>query len=335
MMMLWKFHGLTIAGETNNLELRERWAASFASLPPAEATTPDLRFELGLASDIPPTPPGPPHFQQDNLLAYYLNGPTLIAHFPRFGQLRLDLSSGATHGQIVPAALSTYGALEDLLAIGLSPHMRRRGMFLIHAFAATPTPALPHPQKARIGEGEWAGVLIVGSIGAGKTTTGMSLLNAGWKLLSNDSPILNAEGEVLQYPGLLAAYPETFARFPTTVHWAEAHIQTTAGRKKLTVAAEDIWPEVWCNRAPARAIVFPQIEKRAEHALEKLSPPEALRRLLPHAVEQWDTAMMPEHLRVLRLLVERAPAYLLRLGPEVLSIPSLLKRTILQSSQFS
>lgn len=320
--MMWNFHGLTIAGQTNDSDLRERWRASFASLPAATTPSPTLRLELDLTGTVPPAPPGQPHFQQGDLLAYYLNGQTVSAHFPRFGQLTLDLNTGATHGQLVSAALTTYGALEDLIAIGLSPHLRRRGLFLIHAFAATLTNN--HVPEA---------VLIVGSIGAGKTTTGMSLLNAGWKLLSNDSPALNADAEVLHYPGLLAAYPETFARFPATAQWATTHIQTTAGREKLTVAADVIWPEIWQARAPARAIVFPQIEKRAGHALEKLSPPDALRRLLPHAVEQWDAAMMPEHLRVLRLLVERAPAYLLRLGPDVLAIPDVVRATLITNYQ--
>lgn len=318
--MLWNIHGLTLMGQTNHSELGERWQASFASLPahdPHDQSRTlraggDLRFELNLVPDVPPAPPGQPRFQQGNLLAYYRDpsGPIVIAHFPRFGQLTLDLARGVTSGEIVPAALTTYGALEDLIAIGLSPHLRRKGMFLIHAFAAA---------------SDSRAILIVGSIGAGKTTTGLSLLNAGWKLLSNDSPILNAEADVMRYPGLLAAYPDTFARFPATAHWADSRLQTTEGRQKLTVAAEAIWPEVWCDRAPARAIVFPQIEHRAEHALEALSAPEALRRLLPHAVEQWDTAMMPEHLRVLRLLVEQAPAYLLRLGPDVLAIPDVLR----------
>lgn len=317
--MRWNFHGLTLVGQTNHIELGERWQASFASLPTrhphgqprASNEGGDLRFELNLASEVPPAPPGQPRFRQGDLLAYYLDpsGQNVIAHFPRFGRLTLDLAKGVTSGEIVLAALTTYGVLEDLIAIGLSPHLRRQGMFLIHAFAAV--------RDARA-------ILVVGSIGAGKTTTGMSLLNAGWKLLSNDSPILNADAEVLHYPGLLAAYPETFARFPATAHWASTRIQSTAGRKKLTVAAEDIWPEVWGDQAPAGAIVFPQIENRAEHAIEALAPPEALRRLLPHAVEQWDTAMMPEHLRVLRLLVERTPAYLLRLGPDVLAIPAVL-----------
>jgi hypothetical protein len=92
----------------------------------------------------------------------------------------------------------------------------------------------------------------------------------------------------------------------------------------LTVAAESIWPDVWIERAPAAAILFPQIESRADHALDPVGPPEALRRLLPHAVEQWDREMIPPHLAALRRLVEAAPAYLLRLGPKVEAIPALL-----------
>jgi hypothetical protein len=65
-------------------------------------------------------------------------------------------------GRILPAALETHGVFEDVVAIGLSPLLRRRGMFLIHAFAAAPTPY-------------HAGVVLIGDIGAGKTTTGLAM----------------------------------------------------------------------------------------------------------------------------------------------------------------
>jgi hypothetical protein len=185
-------------------------------------------------------------------------------------------------------------------------------MFLIHAFAAA--------YRGRA-------VLLVGGVGAGKTTTGMALLNSGWRLLSNDSPILTQEGEVLSYPGVLAAYGETFGRFPAAAHLAE-RAPERKGRAKITVEAEAVWPAVWQERAPVGAIFFPQIEARAEHLLEPLSPPEALRRLLPHAVEQWDRALIPRHLALLRSLVERAPAYILRLGPDVLAVPTVLANVL-------
>ena len=39
-------------------------------------------------------------------------------------------------------------------------------------------------------------------------------------------------------------------------------------------------------------IVFPKIESRGDHFLEPLSQPEALRLIIPHAIEQWDKAMI-------------------------------------------
>ena len=305
--MRWNLHGLVIEGMTNDALLHDHWQRSFASCPAATGS-PDLSFALDIVSEVPPRPSREPQFRQGDLLEYTLDGRTAIAHFPRFGQLRLDLASGTTEGQIVSAALSTYGVFEDLVAIGLSPHLRRRGLFLIHAFAAA------YASRA---------ALLVGGIGSGKTTTGMAWLNAGWKLLSNDSPIINASAEVLSYPGLLAAYPETFARFEATTELAKT-APDVDGRQKLTIAAEQIWPDVWIDRAAAGAIFFPQIESRPDHTVESIAPPEALRRLLPHAVEQWDREMIPEHLKVLRQLVESAPAYLLRLGPDVTALPTLL-----------
>lgn len=307
--MKWQLHDLIIEGVTNDAVVAANWQTSFGSLPQPVAAAPTITVTLELVDNIPTPPDGEPQFRQGYLLHYFVAGEQVTAHFPRFGQLQLDLSAGVTRGRIVQPAVDTYGVLEDLIAIALSPHLRRRGQFLIHAFAA-----------AYQGQG----VLIVGGIGAGKTTTGMSLLNAGWQLLSNDSPILTVEGQVRRYPGVLAAYPETFARFPTTAHLAQTPVNKT-GRQKITYPAEAVWPDVWLAQAPLRLILFPQIENRASHELERLSPPAALTRLLPHAVEQWDRPLIPRHLALLRTLVEQAPAYLLHLSPDVLAIPKLLE----------
>jgi hypothetical protein len=316
--MRWNFHGLVIEGLTNDDELRQHWQTSFASRP-TTSVQPGLSLSLNVVSDAPPRPDGEPQFRKNDLLEYYFFGEAVTAHFPRFGQLRLDLARGLTEGQIVSAALHTYGVIEDLIAVGLSPHLRRRGMFLIHAFAASRIQSAP-TKGGILTAPTKGGILIVGNIGAGKTTTGMALLNAGWKLLSNDSPILNDKAEVLSYPGVLAAYPDTFARFETTAHVAA----DAEPKKKLTIPAERVWPDVWLDRAPAAAIFFPQIESRANHALERLSQPEALRLILPHAIEQWDRAMIPAHLALLNRLVQSAPAYRLRLGPDTSTIPAVI-----------
>jgi hypothetical protein len=303
--MCWRLHSITVAGSSSNARVTRRWQATFASRPHTDDTA-DVRYHLEVVDRVPESPAGEPRYRQGDLLAYFVRGDRVIAHLPRYGQLRIGLADGTTEARIVIDAIESYGVLEDLVAVGLSPHLRRRGMFLLHAFAA-----------ARAGRT----VLLVGDVGAGKTTTGMALLDAGWRLLSNDSPIISTSAEVLSYPGLLAAYPDTFARLKATRHLAD---NVPPGGGKITVRAETLWPDVWLDRAVPGAVVFPQIESRSDHSLEPLAPPDALRGLLPHAVEQWDRPMIGEHLRVMRLLVERAPAFRLRLGPDVASIPGLL-----------
>jgi hypothetical protein len=317
--MFWDLHGVTIKGNWNAAAVGERWLASFRSRPPGKAAA-DLSFSLNLVTAVPPSPPQPAQFQQSDLLEYYLSGQHVIAHLPRYGQLSLNLATGETFGEVTQAALETYGVFEDLIAIGLSPHLRRRGMFLIHAFAATPSPA-PLARHRKFTDEGGSGVLIVGQIGSGKTTTGMALLNAGWKLLSNDSPIITTHGEILSYPGLLAAYPNTLQRFASTRSLISLNADTS---QKIVVAAESIWSDVWAERAQPHAILFPQIESRDDHSLEPLSKPETLRLLLPHAIEQWDKEMMPAHLAALNQLVQTASAYRLRLGPETSILPDLI-----------
>jgi hypothetical protein len=97
------------------------------------------------------------------------------------------------------------------------------------------------------------------------------------------------------------------------------------------VAAESLWPAVWAERARPGAILFPHIEPRPDHRLEPLTQPEALRLILPHAIEQWDKKMIPAHLALLNQLVQAAPAYRLRLGPETSTLPEIIVSALRQN----
>jgi hypothetical protein len=136
---------------------------------------------------------------------------------------------------------------------------------------------------------------------------------------------VNGSGvEVLAYPGLLSAYPDTLSRFAEL----QRLIPPGAAREKTIFAAEAVYPDVWLDNALAGALVFPRIEARADHALERLPPAEALTQLLPHAIEQWDRDMIPAHFKLLNQLVQTTPAYRLRLGPDTASLPAVLAQTL-------
>ncbi|MBI1801784.1 MAG: hypothetical protein HYR71_09175 [Chloroflexi bacterium] len=314
-------HGIVVDCDAPDAELRARWDASFASCPRAEQSAAAITFRLRLAPSLPPAPDTPPIFSQGDLLSVHQPAQgaperLTVIHFPRFGQLRIRLAEQVVEGVLIPAALDTYGVFEDVVAMGLSALLRRHGLFLIHAFAAAI---------------DGRALLLVGDIGSGKTTTGISLLRAGWQLLSNDSPLLTARSAtvwVLSYPGLLSADQDTLRRFPELQPLAAQPTVAPTGRVKITFAAESIYPGVWLAEAPARAIVFPRVAHRATHQVTRLSEPDALRRLLPNAIDRWDTAMIPEHLQLLKTLAATAPAYQVELGEHTESLPALMNELL-------
>jgi len=247
---------------------------------------------------------------ESRLLTCALDDDLLTAHFPRWGTVTVDLTAGIIDGDLLPAMFDHYGAFDDMLIIVLGPLLRRRGFFSLHAFAA----AL---------DGKAA--LLVGDIGAGKTTTGLSLLEAGWKLVSNDSPLLSRGTEgvlACAYPGLLAAYNDTLARFPSLHRFVgdSADVQ-----RKRAFPAQVAYHDVWQTMAEARVLLFPRVTPGLEssHA-EPMAAPEALLALVPNSIERWDRAYIAPHLALLQALVQQAPAYRLLLAPDIAALPALI-----------
>lgn len=311
--MRYDLHGVVLELDSPDMLVRERITASLSSLStiPNSYSARDIHFTLGLTDTIPPSPEGDPDYAERDLIHYYIRNPLIIAQLPRYGQLQIALDTNIIRAKITPTVITTYGVFEDLLAMGLSPLLRRRGQFLLHAFAAAY---------------EGRAALLVGDIGAGKTTTGIALVRAGWKLLSNDSPLLDAATtRVHRYPGLLSGYSETLARFP------ELHqlMPGTTERRKVTFAAEAVYSDVWCDSADPALLLFPSVQNIPKHRIERLSEPDALRMLLPHAVERWDTEMIPSHLALLTRLCARTPAYTLALAPDTDTIPDLVRELLI------
>ncbi len=256
--------------------------------------------------DIPPVSIGP-------TMTYYRTGNCLTAYIPHWGRFDVNLETSVVTGTITQACIDTYGVFEDMIIVALAPLLRRRGFYTIHAFAAAVD------DKAAV---------LIGDIGAGKSTTGISLLCQGARLISNDSPLLcvNEQSGVrlYAYPGMLSTYPDTLSWFPSLSGVVDRATHMD-GSEKLSFALDDAWSDKWAMVSSPGALFFPIITPGPKaSSIEPLSGFQALQRLVSQSIENWDYETIPANLRALRSLVDSAPAFELRLAPDIQRIPGLI-----------
>lgn len=291
----------------------------FAAAPGVQ---PDIIVTLREVVELPPMPAGSPVAAEEGRVAFFFAGQRLTAHFHGWGQVCADLTAQHIEAVVTEGCLQTYSVLEDLLLTGLGPLLRRRQMFAVHAFAAS--------RQGRA-------LLIIGDIGAGKTTTGLSLLHAGWSLLANDSPFLletPAGLQIAAFPGLLSAFDDSLAHFPELAPiLADSAGRRGHSRQKRAFPAEQVYPGVWTQSAVPAALCFPAITPGlTESALMPISAQEALLALIPQSIEGWDRAFIAPHLAMLGRLAETTPAFRLHLAPVSSQLPQLLATLIPASS---
>jgi hypothetical protein len=162
--------------------------------------------------------------------------------------------------------------------------------------------------------------LLVGDTHAGKSTTCVNLIRAGWDYLSDDNVVLQRD-EATCAP-LVEGWPRLFH---LDEGWGEG---VTTGRRDA-VRPEDLGTGGWRRTASLAGLIFPHVDAHSESLLQPMVASSAFSGLVRQA--PWllaDPASAPPLLDLLR---EAAllPAYSLRLGLDTYRDPArLLERLI-------
>ncbi len=323
--MILSFHDLRIELVSPDAPIVDGWTHLFSGWPEAAdtgASQPDIRLELHWRENLPPLPDSLPIFTDQDagqaapaiLTAYAQPNGRIALHFHEAGLVSAPLTAPLTGetqtavGIITPASLAN-GRFEDITFTTLAPMLRRRGYFLLHAFAA-----------AKDGHA----ALLVGASGSGKTTSGLSLVLNGWELLSNDVVALQARPEgvfALPVPDMVSIRPFTFHLLPELAR----RLGRPPAAEPFSIPAGALTNGRWAKPALVTAVYFPALYREAASAAIPINRAVCLARLMEQSIDQWDTAVLADHMNVLQILSRQAAPYTLRLARDIHSLPSLIR----------
>lgn len=175
--------------------------------------------------------------------------------------------------------------------------------------------------------GAAGGILLAGPGGAGKSTSALACLRAGWRYAGDDfvavrprpSPVVD---NIYSSGRLRTDMAARFAAFdPVRAPEGAGSIDGKAGY----LFAGHVAPQRFGD-APLRAILLPRVEGRAGHALRKATRAEAWTSLAATVtvLRGGDDAALAK----IRDLVAALPAFRLSLGPDVEALPGFLAREL-------
>ena len=205
---------------------------------------------------------------------------------------------------------------QQAIFISLYQHLQLRGLYLIHASA--------------IGRNGQA-ILFSARSGAGKTTTMLTCVQAGFQFYSDDATLLRQTGdgqiEVVSLLGCINVTEKTLEWFPELApHTSEA----TSRTGKRLVMIHDTSPQHVAANGIVQAIIAPEVTTQAHASIAPISKMSLFGELLPFSLDLHDTNAAKSHLEFLAKVLERVPCYRLNLGSTRNDLPNLLEQVLVR-----
>ena len=316
-------HKLGIHLQSEHTVIRDHWQHLFHQWFQESLSVIDIVFRLQWVEALPTLPQAALLFSDSQSLpddvgllsVYQAMGEDVWLHFRSGALVKVPLykESPQDNTPIVSGVMTkqalTYGRFEDITLTSLAPLLRRRGYYLIHAFAV---------QK------NGRAILIVGPSGSGKTTAGLSFCLNGWDLLANDAVLLESRTDgvyALPTPGGIGLRAPTCTLLP--------------GLRPLVDDAPLFDNKYYIERTrlldgrrpqPARVtmIYLPHVAHQANHHLQKQTQALCLAHLMAESMDRWDPSKFSAHLTLLQQMCQQAPAYILHLGHNMGQLPQWL-----------
>jgi hypothetical protein len=247
-------------------------------------------------------------FYQGRIVAYA--GPTEFSFQDDASEVRVPLGAGPIVGRLHPSSLEDRSSLRLLLDLALTMALRARRIFHLHA--------------AGVVRGDTC-LLLPGESGAGKTSSALALVAAGWSYLADDSVFLRARGEgldsVVAQRREFHLTPTTLAAYPALAAFAARMTEPA----KMCVAPERAFPGRFRDAAPPpRLLLFPTVVDSAMSTAEPITDAIAFGNLLMAStmLSVPGTPHTNAHLALLKDIVEGADCFELRLGGDFLRSPA-------------
>jgi hypothetical protein len=227
--------------------------------------------------------------------------------------LHLEAMQGQGIAYLAPAFAEQPALVRrHFWAFGLLKLLRPHGLYGLHAAGVV----------SRQGQG----LLLVGASGCGKSTLALSLIRHGWHYLSDDAVLLRLQTADVE---ACACRKPFYVNATATAQYADLpvseEVPDTTGAPRRRVCIDAAFPGQRRVKCRPQVVVFPRIVPHPHSRLQPLDRLSALRHLLTQSGPAlFDRRTMPQHLEVLKGLVQQARTYELWAGRDMVQCPSLL-----------